>query len=287
VRRLIINADDFGLTSGVNRAILEAHRSGIVTSATLMANSRAFDEAVRIARDSPRLSVGCHIVLVNGDPIRTPSTISSLVSGRPPRFPETVSRVACRALTHQLRPSEIEIEVTAQIRKIQSAGITVSHVDTHKHTHLFPAILQPVLRASAACGVPAIRNPIEPWRMPFRPSPKVVKRRLQLQVLRWIAGDFAHRVTTAGMLTTDGAVGIIATGALTLELFRRFIPSLPDGTWEFVCHPGYEDDALRASGTRLLGSRREELELLTSDAARRVLEDHAVDLISFQQLASP
>jgi hopanoid biosynthesis associated protein HpnK len=281
-----VNADDFGLTSGVNRAIVEAHRSGIVTSSTLMANAPAFDEAVQIARDSPKLSVGCHIVLINGTPITSPTTIPTLVTGRPARFRESLSSVAFCALSHRLQPSEIEAEVTAQIRKIQAAGITVSHVDTHKHTHIFPAILEPVLRAAAACGVPAIRKPIEARLMPFTLSPRLMKRGLQLQFLRRIAADFALKVKAAGLRTTDGVVGIVATGSLRLELFRGLIASLPDGTWELVCHPGYEDDALRATGTRLLGSRRKELELLTSDAARRILEDQAVELMSFQQLAS-
>ena len=287
VRRLIVNADDFGLTSGVNRAILEAHRSGILTSATLMANSPAFDEAVRIARESPQLSVGCHIVLVNGNPVSAPSAIPSLATGHPARFRESISNVALRALSHQLEPAEIENEATAQIRKIQAAGITVSHVDTHKHTHLFPTVLHAVLRAAEACGVRAIRNPMGPIGALFHRSPKLVKRGLQLKVLRWLAGDLANTVRAAGLQTTDGAVGIVATGSLTLGLFRRLIASLPDGTWEFVSHPGYPDADLRASGTRLLGSRREELELLTSDAARRILEDQAIELISFQQLASP
>ena len=281
-----MNADDFGLTSGVNRAILEAHRSGILTSATLMANSPAFDEAVRLAREFPKLSVGCHIVLVNGNPVSSPSAIPSLATGHPGRFRESISSVAWCALTRQLNPSEIENEVTAQIRKIQAAGITASHVDTHKHTHLFPPILHAVLRAAAACGVPAIRNPIEPRGLPTKESAKLVKRGLQLRLLRWIAGDLTRTVEAAGLRTTDGTIGIAATGSLTLDLFQRLVASLPDGTWELVCHPGYEDNALRATGTRLLGSRREELELLTSDAARRILEDQAVELMSFQQLAS-
>lgn len=285
MRRLILNADDFGLTRGVNRAIIEAHRSGVVTSATLMANSPAFAEAVGLAHEFPGLSVGCHVVLVDGSPVSIPSAIPTLVTKRQPRFRDSLGMAGC-ALTSRLRPEEIEAETTAQIRKIQAAGVTVSHLDTHKHTHLFPAILEPILRAATACGVPAIRNPIEPSFVPAPPpSGKSWERRAQLRILETIAGNLRSRVHAAGLRTTDGTLGIVATGALTLELFRHIVDCIPDGTWEFVCHPGYVDDALRASGTRLLTSRQAELEILTSDAARRVLEDRGIQLISFHDLA--
>ena len=150
MRRLIVNADDFGFTAGVNRAIIEAHTRGIVTSTTLMASGPAFNDAVRLARETPRLDVGCHLVLIDGEPVldavRLP-TITSRDSGTG-RFRDGLKSFAARALTSRFDPAEIEAETSAQIGKIQSAGIKVSHVDSHKHTHLFPAVLRPVLRAA-------------------------------------------------------------------------------------------------------------------------------------------
>ena len=150
MRRLIVNADDFGFTAGVNRAIVEAHTRGIVTSTTLMASGPAFNDAVRLAREAPRLDVGCHLVLIDGEPVldavRLP-TITSRDSGTG-RFRDGLKSFAARALTSRFDPAEIEAETGAQIRKIQSAGINVSHLDSHKHTHLFPA----VLAAGAALG---------------------------------------------------------------------------------------------------------------------------------------
>src|SRR6202050_436467 len=164
MRRLIVNADDFGFTAGVNRGIVEAHSRGVVTSSTLMANGRAFSDAVQLAGTVPQLSVGCHVVLIDGRPLLDPKTIPSLVDQDEgtTRFRDGMGAFAVRALAGRLDPGEIEAEATAQIRKLQAAGIVVSHLDTHKHTHILPRVLRPLLRAASACGVRAMRNPFGP-----------------------------------------------------------------------------------------------------------------------------
>ena len=160
MRRLIVNADDFGLTTGINRAIVEAHENGIVSSATLMANAAKFDEAAAHAQRSPQLGVGCHVMLVDGTPLRDPATLPTLA--RDGQFASQLSGVALRAWTGRISSSEVEHEVAAQLGKLREAGIAVTHVDTHKHTHVLPAILRPLLRAARQCGVRAVRNPFEP-----------------------------------------------------------------------------------------------------------------------------
>ncbi len=163
MRRLIVNADDFGFTSGVNRAIVEAHTRGIVTSSTLMANGPAFSEAAQMAKTLPRLSVGCHVVLIDGEPVLSAEQLRTLTTRTPAtHFRDGLKAFAARAITGRIDANEITAEATAQIRQIQSAGIVVSHFDTHKHTHLFPKILRPLLRAASACGVRALRNPFGP-----------------------------------------------------------------------------------------------------------------------------
>ena len=161
MRRLIINADDFGLTAGVNRAIVEAHEKGVVSSATLMANGPAFAQAVSLAQSMPRLGVGCHVVLVDGAPLLPQTQVHSLLdrsgnSTGDPRFREGISRFGALAMLGRLAADEIEAEATAQIRKLQASGIPVTHLDSHKHTHLFPSVLRPLLRAAkiAASGDP-------------------------------------------------------------------------------------------------------------------------------------
>ena len=164
MRRLIINADDFGLTTGINRGIIEAHQHGIITSTTLMANAPAFGAAVAKAAALPSLAVGCHVVLLDGKPLLPVSEITSLVAGASngSNFPNGLAGFAARALAGRINPEQVEAEATAQIRKIQAAGISVSHFDSHKHTHMFPAILRPLLKAARACGISALRNPFPP-----------------------------------------------------------------------------------------------------------------------------
>ncbi|MGB8065259.1 MAG: ChbG/HpnK family deacetylase [Candidatus Sulfotelmatobacter sp.] len=286
MRRLIINADDFGYTSGVNRAIVEAHTHGVVTSSTLMAKGAAFSEAAQMAKTMPQLSVGCHLVLIDGEPVLDSEKVPSLTEAR--RFRDGLKAFAARAVAGRIDADEVAAEAGAQIRQLQSAGIHVSHVDTHKHTHLFPQILRPVLRAAKECGVRAVRNPFGP-RLPMRSSqllarPNLWTRFAEVRILRSFAGKLRAAVDREGFATTDGTLGIEVTGALDETLFRAIAKSIPAGTWEFVCHPGYNDADLQAAHTRLRESRETELRVLTLPGARELLAQDGIQLISYRDL---
>ena len=286
MRRLIINADDFGLTAGVNRAILKAHVEGIVTSATLMANSSAFDQVVPLTAAAPDLSIGCHVMLVDGSPLLPPPQVPTLIEGRDSsRFHRSAGALAWRVITGGIDPTQIELEAVAQIRKLQSAGISVTHVDTHKHTHILPHVLRPLLRAAKACGVRKIRNPFEPLRLAaLLQHPRLWKRWIEFRTMYTLARVFRRTVKNAGMITTDGTIGIVATGVLDEELFHALVENLPDGTWELVCHPGYNDSELQSLQTRLRKSREHELAILTAPATRELLQRSQVELISYRDL---
>lgn len=290
MRRLIVNADDFGFTAGINRAIIEAHTRGIVTSSTLMANARAFEDAVTLAKTVPRLSVGCHVVLIDGEPVLDAEQLPSITSANSGRvqFRDGLKLFAARALAARMDASEIENEANAQIRKIQTAGIQVSHLDTHKHTHLFPEVLRPLLRAARACGVRAMRNPFGP-RKPLKSSellrrPGLWTRYTEVKLLRTLAARFRDAANRAGLITPDGTLGIVVTGALDEQLFRAIADVIPEGTWEFVCHPGYNDDDLKRADTRLRESRETELRVLTMPEARELLSSQGIALISYHEL---
>jgi hopanoid biosynthesis associated protein HpnK len=285
VRRLIVNADDFGLTSGVNRAIVEGNRSGIVTSATLMANAKATDAAIDLAKAQPSLKTGCHVVLIDGVPLT--ANLQSLTNGSP-RFRTSLKQFAAAAVRRQIAADEVQREVEAQIRKIQSRGIALTHVDSHKHTHMFPYILRPLLRAAKACGIRAVRNPFEPVRCwpaeMVLGSPGLWPRSAGVMAFQMFAAKFRRALKDEGMVSTDGTVGIAVTGMLDQQKLLRILEALPDGTWELVCHPGYSDSDLQAAGTRLTKSREIELSALTSAEVREVLARQKIELISYADL---
>jgi hopanoid biosynthesis associated protein HpnK len=286
VRRIILNADDFGLTVGVNSAIVEAHLHGVLTSATLMANAAQTAAAIDATTQHPNLAVGCHIVLVDGTPIGDPACLPSLIRSGSGKFHSTIGGVATRALTGRMNRDQIESEATAQFRRLQAAGLSLSHFDTHKHAHMFPAVLEAVLRAARACGVPAVRNPFEPTAtLPsFRAAPAMRKRILQTRMLRRLQPAFRRLVRNSGLKTTDGTVGIADTGTLDEVAFARIISCLPEGTWELVLHPGYNDVALQSAGTRLRESREIELRVLTSRLTRDLLDRAGVQRITYRDL---
>jgi predicted glycoside hydrolase/deacetylase ChbG (UPF0249 family) len=282
---LIVNADDFGLTAGVNRAIVEGSRDGIVTSATIMANASAYDQAASLAKANPNLHTGCHVVLIDGQPIT--SGARTLVNGSQ-RFRSSLKEFARAAVSKKMSPAEIQKEAEAQIGRIQSEGITVTHVDSHKHTHMFPHVLRPVLKAAKSLGVTAVRNPFEPlraWPMASTlGAPGMWLRCAGVMSFQLFARAFHTAVREEGMFTTDGTVGIAATGMLNQKTLSAILTALPQGTWELVCHPGYSDDDLRAAGTRLLQSREIELQALTSAETKSLLQRQNIQLMSYAEL---
>ncbi len=286
MRRLIVNADDFGFTSGVNQALVKAHTDGLVTSATVMAEGRAFCEIEELAKQLPKLGTGCHVVLIDGRPVLPPARVPSLTQAG--QFRDGLKTFAARAFTGQLDPTEIAAEAMAQIQRVQAAGVCVSHFDTHKHTHIFPKVLGPLLLAAAKCGVRAVRNPFGP-RFPLRlvellKRPNLWARWVEMRVLETSAAQFRKAVRREGFVTPDGILGIEVTGTLDETLFATIATTVPEGTWEFVCHPGYNDSDLQSAKTRLRESRELEIRVLTSSRTRENLMRQGVELISYRDL---
>jgi len=293
VRRLIVNADDFGMTRGVNRAIVEASGQGIITSTTLMATARAFDDAVAQAGQlAPRVSIGCHVILLDGTPALAPSMVPTLLDplsrDGAPEFRVKLNDFARASFSGRLNPVEVEAEAMAQMQLLQDAGIQLSHFDCHKHAHMFPAVLRPLLRAANGRGIAAVRNPFGrlfplPVTRILR-NPQLWRRVAELSVLRGFAANFKREVERNSLRTPDGSVGVLNTGSLDLQSFLVLIDALPEGTWEFVCHPGYNDAELDQVRTRLRQSRETELAVFTSPDARSALERRGVELINYREL---
>jgi chitin disaccharide deacetylase len=259
LRKLVVNADDFGFTRDVNQGIVEAHRRGILTATTLMANGAAFDHAVDLAKQNPTLDVGCHLVLVGS-----------------PGLPESVTK-----LIFSLGKIRVYEELAAQVRKIVDAGLHPTHLDTHKHTHLLPPVLEAVARISQEFSIPWVRRPFD---FPLQAGGIGWKRRAVSKALSGARGRFARVLERRGCRSTDHFAGFQITGNYNSAELAALIRALPEGSTEFMCHPGICTGELRSARTRLKESREEELRALTSPDVREALRESGVDLVSYRDL---
>ena len=259
--RLIVNADDFGFTRDVNAGIVRAHREGILTATTLMADGNAFDDAVSLARENPALDIGCHLTLVGS-----------------PRYPKTVARLIEALALKRINPHE---EFSGQIRKILDAGLTPTHLDTHKHTHLLPPVLDAVARISEEFRVPWVRRPFD---LPFQAGSAPWKARLVNRAFRLVRRRFERVLNAHGCRYTDHFAGFQITGRFDSAELAQLIRQLPDGTTEFMCHPGICGEELRAAPTRLKESRERELEALMSAEVRKTVRESRIILSNYRDL---
>ena len=290
MRNLIVNADDLGWTDGVNRGIADAHRQGLVTSTSLLANGRAFDSALDVARGNPALGVGVHLNLSDGPPTASPENVRGLLNEMNclEDGPETLLlRIASRSLPLE----EIEREWDAQMQKVREAGIHPTHVDGHKHVQMLPGLFEIAVRLAKKHGIRAIRVSHEESKLRAvlatggeQKTGVVLKQGVQARGLKLLAPDAREMANRQGLVTTDYFCGIAQTGVLHRTGVERLLESLPDGTTELMCHPGYFDDALHASPTRLQESRQTELQILTDPALRKLVATRGIRLISYKLL---
>jgi hopanoid biosynthesis associated protein HpnK len=274
-RLLVINGDDFGLTSGVNAGMLDAHRDGILTSVSLFANAPATTQAIAMAHATPSLGVGCHLTLVDGTPTLSPAEVPSLVTPEG-QFRQTWGAFLRACLTGHVVLEEVRRELTAQIVRLQAAGLTLTHLDAHKHVHTYPPIFRIVAELATAFGVPAVRVPYEsPWRGPVPADlrePAIRRQALENLALRlWTWQD--TRILAAHRRMPPAFFGKVHTGRVTPAVLARILAALPEGVSELMMHPGYQDAALARVRTRLRREREAEVSLLRSpDARQRILE---------------
>lgn len=258
----MVNADDFGFTRDVNQGIVEAHQRGILTSTTLMATGAAFDDAVRLAAENPSLDIGCHLVLVGQHP-----------------FPATVAKLTQAVALHRVRIYE---ELSGQIRRILDAGLKPTHLDTHKHTHLLPPVLDAVARLSEEFQIRWVRRPFD---FPLTGGSAGLRTRTMSRMFGIVRGRFGRVLRKHGCRVTDHFAGFKMTGAYDIDELAALIRALPEGTTEFMCHPGIVGPELASARTRLKESRERELKALTSPQVRAALEQAGVRLTSFAELS--
>jgi len=271
---LVMSADDFGLTDGVCRAVLQGYLKGIVTATSLLAVGRSFDLAVRMINDHPDLDVGAHLAIVGEEPpLLTAREVPSLVDRRG-KFPLSYRTVVLRGIAGRLDPADVRAEFGAQLDRIRSAGVAVSHLDTHQHTHLWPSVAGVLLALAREGGIAAVRAPRSGRLLPVGFGVNVLARRLR------------SRVRLSGLATTDGYAGLDEAGSLDQARFASALDAVRriGGTVEINSHPGVADDP--DLGRFAWGYRwADELALLTSPATRSLVASHGYRLGSFRDLA--
>ncbi len=258
MRKLVVNADDFGFTRDVNRGIVEAHRNGILTATTIMSNGAAFDDAVRLARENPTLDIGVHLVLVGQAP-----------------YPMTVAQLTRAVMLGRIR---IYDELSAQVRRVLDAGLQPTHLDTHKHTHLLPQVLSAVARISEEFKIPWVRRPFD---FPLESRGISWQKRAVSCSLTVVRSRFERVLAKHGCRSTDHFAGFQITGKFDASDVVALIRSLPEGSTEFMVHPGFCTPELRAARTRLKESREEELRALTAPEVRDALRSSGVELVNY------
>ncbi|MFN8008098.1 MAG: ChbG/HpnK family deacetylase [Terriglobia bacterium] len=291
MKRLIVNADDFGWTEKINQGIVEGHQNGIITSTTLMANGPAFAHAVGLAKSASGLGVGIHLNLSDGTPISNPSGLGVLVNDKgafhlPP--PALLRKLALR----KIQIKQVEVELRAQIEKVLQSGLEVTHLDGHKHFHFLPQFLRLVLDLAREYRIPAIRfareevsGIIRLARKNWRTSPAVAKQFLVGRTLSWLRQAMAPTLQGKKIRTPDYLIGITSTGYLDTGHLKYLLARLPAGTCELVCHPGYVDPHLLQSPTRLLKQRETELFALLDPAVKEWVDRHDIQLITYKELS--
>jgi predicted glycoside hydrolase/deacetylase ChbG (UPF0249 family) len=266
-----VNADDFGFTPDVNQGIVEAHLQGILTATTLMANGAAFDDAVRLARQTPTLDIGCHLVLVGGN---------SPVTGQP--YPPTVAQLIGAIIRRQIGVYD---ELAAQVRRIVDAGIRPTHLDTHKHTHLAPPVLDAVARLAREFGIRWVRVPFD---LPLHALKGAVPRldRLANRGLGLLRGRFHRVLERHGCRATRHFAGLQITGRFGTPELVELLGAIPQGSTELMVHPGLCREPLLHARTRLKESRERELRALVAPETRQALQRHGIELANYSELAA-
>ena len=289
MKRLIVNADDFGLTEGVNRAILDAQQRGIVTSTTLLANGAAFDSAVRLAREAPLLGVGIHLNVTDGRPVTRASSIPTLIN-EDGLFRCRPASLAANISAGRIRLDDIECELRAQIEKVQAAGVPVTHIDGHKHFHTWPSIFTIIIRLAREYGIRGIRCAAErPARLrelmrSREAAGRILKQYIVGRGLALLAKDAKIKLRRADLRCPQFFWGVTQTGFLDIASLEEILRSLPDGINELMCHPGYADAELARLPTRLQAQREKELEALTAPQIKALVSELQIQLISYREL---
>jgi hopanoid biosynthesis associated protein HpnK len=282
MKKIIINADDFGLTHGVNEGIIKAHRDGILTSATLMANMPGFDQAVELAGKNPNLGVGVHLNILRGQPVSTAQKVESLLS-RDFCFIPGAFHLLRRIMLKQIKLDDVEREFRAQLEKMLGAGIRPSHIDSEKHIHLIRPLFCVVLKLASEYGIKKVRF-IQEYCISLRPV-----QTFKSFVISLSCWSMKKRMIKEGIQAPDRFYGVCDSGRITAAKLLNALRSIKEGVTEIMVHPGFISQEMieleKHIGPYYINKYREkELNALLDEKLPKVIDDLGIQLINFNHL---
>ncbi len=274
MKRLIVSADDFGLTEGINEGIIRCAREGIVTSASIMTNMPAFEHAVAQAGQCPGLALGVHLNLVKGRPLLPPEQVSSLVDNKGNFY--TLPRFTLKLLMGKIKLAEAEPELRRQVEKALAAGLTVTHLDSHRHFHTYPALLKPVIKMAREYKINKIRCPL---------GLSVLPGSIKEFVLNTLSRNARKRLDMAGVSHNDRLFELVKIEGENdyLRAMAAFLESLTDGVTELDCHPGFVTGELNGIEAAI-HNREKQVKILTDPALPGLLETHGIRLVNYADI---
>jgi chitin disaccharide deacetylase len=281
-RHLIINGDDFGFSSGVNQAIIQAHQQGVLTSTSLMVTGTAFEDAVALAKANPTLAVGLHLVLMCGRSQLPPNQIPHLVDARG-YFSDQPEKTGLYYQFNAAARQEIALEIRAQLEKFRQTGLPLSHVDGHVHVHVQPIVLRTLVKFAQEFGIRFIRLPVEELRSTLKLDRTHFAHKvlwfLVYQGLRWYGESV---LKSHPIHYTERVYGLLQTGRMTEDYLLQLIPQIRADVVEIYSHPAVPIAGEPDNG---MGWGQAERDALISDRVRQTIEQSGFQLTNYFQLA--
>jgi hopanoid biosynthesis associated protein HpnK len=271
LRRLIVNADDFGRSASINAAVIRSHREGILTTASLMVNEPSFEEAVALARENPHLGVGLHLTLLCGHSALPQQRIPGLVNGRQ-EFTDHPAAAGFRYFFHRTLRDQLRAEIHAQFQKFRSTGLPLDHVNGHLHLHMHPAVFRILTADAAALGIERMRLTFDPFWLNARlASGHWSYRALHALIHHLLSARSRPVLRSLGIRHTRVVFGLLQNARVDETFITRLLPHLPQGDSELYSHPSLDEF-------------KNEFEALISPRVRTQIEQLGIQLIRYQDL---
>ena len=270
-RRLIVNADDFGRSRSINEAVIRAHREGILTTASLMVNECACDEAVRLARENPSLGVGLHLTLLCGHAALEPAKIPDLVNSAG-EFTSSSFQAGLRYFFNKNLRDQLREEIHAQFARFRDTGLPLDHVNGHLHLHLHPVIFEILMKDAADLRISSVRLTFDPLWLNLRVARGQLLYRLShAAIFHRLSARARPVLRRRGFKHTDHVFGLLQNARVTQDYVGRLLARLPLGDSELYSHPSLDEF-------------KDEFAALVDPRAKKLVEANNIELIRYQDL---